>query len=49
LRSWTLVDRHRRSRIGRLGSSTATHVSPQTDAEVGFADEATRRMIAEET
>lgn len=43
-----LIDRHRRRRIGQSIVDGYTRL-PQTDAEVGFADEATRQMIAEET
>jgi metal-responsive CopG/Arc/MetJ family transcriptional regulator len=42
-----LIDRHRRGEIGRsIVNGYLRH--PQTEAEVGWADEATRRMIAEE-
>jgi Arc/MetJ-type ribon-helix-helix transcriptional regulator len=42
-----LIERHRRHRIGR--SIVDGYRSwPQTEAEVGWADEATRRMIADE-
>lgn len=42
-----LVDEHRRRRIGE--EIVAGYVKvPQTDSDVGWADEATRRMIAEE-
>ena len=43
-----LIDRHRRRRIGSSIVAGYTRL-PQTDAEVGFADETTRRMIADET
>jgi Arc/MetJ-type ribon-helix-helix transcriptional regulator len=42
-----LVERFRRDRIG-AEIADAYRRRPQTDAEVGWADEATRRMIAEE-
>jgi Arc/MetJ-type ribon-helix-helix transcriptional regulator len=42
-----LVERFRRDRIG-AEIADAYRRQPQTDAEVGWADEATRRMIAEE-
>jgi Arc/MetJ-type ribon-helix-helix transcriptional regulator len=42
-----LVDRHRRSEIGRR-IVEAYRRKPQTDAEVGWSDEATVRMIADE-
>ncbi len=42
-----LVDRHRRRRIGQsIVDGYLRH--PQTESEVGWADEATRRMIADE-
>ena len=42
-----LVDRHRRRRIGQsIVEGYLRH--PQTESEVGWADEATRRMIADE-
>ena len=42
-----LVDRHRRRRIGQsIVNGYLRH--PQTESEVGWADEATRRMIADE-
>jgi Arc/MetJ-type ribon-helix-helix transcriptional regulator len=42
-----LIERHRRDRIGQtIVDGYLRH--PQTEAEVGWADEATRRMIAEE-
>lgn len=42
-----LVDRHRRDRIGAaIVEGYRRH--PQADDEPGWADEATRRMIAEE-
>jgi Arc/MetJ-type ribon-helix-helix transcriptional regulator len=42
-----LVERHRRSAVGRAIVEGYRRV-PQTEAEVGWADEATRRMIADE-
>jgi Arc/MetJ-type ribon-helix-helix transcriptional regulator len=42
-----LVERFRRERIG-AEIVEAYRRFPQTEAEVGWADEATRRMIAEE-
>lgn len=42
-----LVDRHRRRQIGEA-IAEAYRRQPQTESEVGWADEATRRMIAEE-
>jgi Arc/MetJ-type ribon-helix-helix transcriptional regulator len=42
-----LVDRHRRERTG-AAIVDAYRRRPQTEAEVGWADEATLRMIAEE-
>ena len=42
-----LVDRHRRRRIGDAIVAGYTRV-PQTEGEVGWADEATARMIADE-
>ncbi len=43
-----LVDRHRRRRIGQsIVDGYLRH--PQTESEVGWADEATRRMIADES
>jgi metal-responsive CopG/Arc/MetJ family transcriptional regulator len=42
-----LIDRHRRGQIGRSIVNGYLR-RPQTEAEVGWADEATRRMIAEE-
>jgi Arc/MetJ-type ribon-helix-helix transcriptional regulator len=42
-----LVDRHRRHRIGaRIAAGYRDR--PQADGEVGWADEASARMIAEE-
>ena len=42
-----LVDRHRRDRIGaRIADGYRAH--PQSAGEVGWADEASARMIAEE-
>jgi Arc/MetJ-type ribon-helix-helix transcriptional regulator len=42
-----LVERFRRDRIG-AEIADAYRRQPQTDAEMAWADEATRRMIAEE-
>jgi metal-responsive CopG/Arc/MetJ family transcriptional regulator len=42
-----LVENHRRRRTGCAIVEGYTRV-PQTEAEVGWADEATRRMISEE-
>jgi Arc/MetJ-type ribon-helix-helix transcriptional regulator len=42
-----LIERHRRHRIGRSIVDGYLR-QPQTEAEVGWADEATRRMIADE-
>jgi Arc/MetJ-type ribon-helix-helix transcriptional regulator len=42
-----LVDKQRRHRIGRSIVEGYTR-QPQTEADVGWADEATIRMIAEE-
>lgn len=42
-----LVDRHRRDAIG-AGIRAGYRTRPQAEAEVGWADEATVRMIAEE-
>ncbi|MHB1243749.1 MAG: ribbon-helix-helix domain-containing protein [Gaiellaceae bacterium] len=42
-----LVERHRRSRIGQAIVDGYTR-RPQTEADVGWADEATSGMIAEE-
>ena len=43
----SLVERHRRRRTGNaIVEGYRRH--PQTEAEVGWADEATRRMIADE-
>ena len=42
-----LVDRHRRRAVGaRIAAGYST--TPQTDREVGWADEASVRMIADE-
>jgi len=41
------VDRHRRRRLGAQIAAAYSAV-PQTDSEVGWADEASVRMIAEE-
>ncbi|HUQ62997.1 MAG TPA: ribbon-helix-helix domain-containing protein [Acidimicrobiales bacterium] len=42
-----LVDRHRRRAVGvQIAEGYRRH--PQTDAEIGWADEATARMIADE-
>lgn len=43
-----LIDSHRRRRIGQSIVDGYLRY-PQTDAEVGWADEATRRMIADES
>lgn len=43
-----LVERHRRGQIGQAIVDGYTR-RPQTDTEVGWADEATSRMIAEES
>lgn len=43
-----LLERHRRARIGEA-IVEAYQRRPQTAAEVGWADEATVSMIAEET
>lgn len=42
-----LVERFRRDRIG-AEIADAYRRQPQTEAEMGWADEATRRMIADE-
>jgi Arc/MetJ-type ribon-helix-helix transcriptional regulator len=42
-----LIDRHRRGQIG-LAIVNGYRRQPQTEAELGWADEASRRMIAEE-
>ncbi len=42
-----LVDRRRRQEIGEK-IATGYRARPQTDAEVGWADESTVRMISEE-
>ncbi len=42
-----LVDRHRRRRIGEA-IVEGYRKQPQTEEEIGWADEATVRMIAEE-
>ena len=42
-----LVERHRRARVGQA-IVEGYRRSPQSEADVGWADEATRRMIAEE-
>jgi Arc/MetJ-type ribon-helix-helix transcriptional regulator len=43
-----LVERHRRRELGQAIVDGYTRV-PQVEAEVGWADEATSRMIAEES
>ncbi|CAN5245942.1 hypothetical protein BH24ACT1_BH24ACT1_02400 [soil metagenome] len=43
----TLIDRHRRDRVG-AEIVEAYRRRPQTEAELGWSDDATRRMIAEE-
>lgn len=43
----TLVARHRRARVGQA-IVDAYRRQPQEEAESGWADDATRRMIAEE-
>ncbi len=43
-----LIERHRRRRIGRSIVNGYT-TRPQAQNEVGWADEATRRMIADES
>jgi len=42
-----LIERHRRRRIGRSIVDGYLR-QPQTEAEIGWYDEATRRMIADE-
>jgi Arc/MetJ-type ribon-helix-helix transcriptional regulator len=42
-----LIDRHRRARTGGAIIDGYRRI-PQTDAEIGWADEATRRMIRDE-
>lgn len=42
-----LIDRHRRRRIAEATVAAYT-AQPQTEEELGWADEATIRMIAEE-
>jgi Arc/MetJ-type ribon-helix-helix transcriptional regulator len=42
-----LVERHRRRRVARQIVDAYARV-PQSESEVGWADEATRRMIADE-
>jgi Arc/MetJ-type ribon-helix-helix transcriptional regulator len=42
-----LIDRHQRHRVGRAIADGYAR-RPQTEAEVGWADDATRRMIGEE-
>jgi Arc/MetJ-type ribon-helix-helix transcriptional regulator len=42
-----LIDRHRRARTGRAIIDGYRRI-PQTEAEIGWADEATRRMIRDE-
>lgn len=42
-----LIERHRRARTG-LAIAAGYRRLPQTETEVGWADEATRRMIAVE-
>lgn len=42
-----LIDRHRRLRVGRAIADGYLR-KPQTESEVGWADEATRQMIADE-
>ena len=42
-----LVNRHRRARVGEA-IVEGYRRTPQREADVGWADEATRRMIAEE-
>ena len=42
-----LVDRHRRGLVGQAIVAGYAR-QPQTEAEAGWADEATRRMIADE-
>lgn len=42
-----LIEHHRRQRAGRAIADGYTRI-PQTEAEVGWADGATRRMVADE-
>ena len=42
-----LIERHRRATVGRRVVD-GYRTTPQTEAEVGWSDEATRRMVAEE-
>ena len=42
-----LVDRHRRRSVGEQ-IAAGYRATPQTDTEVGWADEASARMIADE-
>jgi Arc/MetJ-type ribon-helix-helix transcriptional regulator len=42
-----LIDRHRRARTGRAIIDGYRRI-PQAEAEIGWADEATRRMIRDE-
>lgn len=42
-----LIERHRRRRVGQAIVDGYLR-QPQTEAEVGWADESTRRMIADE-
>ena len=42
-----LVDRHRRRQVGEQIVDAYARI-PQTESEVGWADEATRQMIADE-
>jgi len=42
-----LVERHRRAEVGRAIADGYVRV-PQSEADVGWADDATRRMIADE-
>ncbi|MCP9487598.1 MAG: ribbon-helix-helix domain-containing protein [Gaiellaceae bacterium MAG52_C11] len=44
----TLIERHRRHRIGQSMVDGYTR-RPQTETEVGWTDEATTKMIADET
>ncbi|MBA3245007.1 MAG: hypothetical protein H0T61_07495 [Actinobacteria bacterium] len=44
----TLIERHRRHRIGRSIVDGYTR-RPQTETEVGWTDEATTKMIADES
>lgn len=43
----SLIERHERQRIGQAIAAGYAR-RPQTDAEVGWADDATKRMIGEE-